>query len=189
MNDDQFKAFSTAISTQKFNRAFTLSDNAFRLNKSDADAIGARGVAKFYLKDLTCLDDLNVAVDMESENGYRYSSRAYILDALGDSESAVLDYKKAVELDPEDYIAYNNLGMLEEKLGRKELADRSFIKSDELLGLDKKQGRYKFAEPILQHQLNAEKELNLAKSFANTFTSKEGWQNFFKFVQQKLSRK
>jgi tetratricopeptide (TPR) repeat protein len=47
---------------------------------------------------------------------------------------AIADYEKAIELDPEDAIAYNNLGIVEEKLGRKEKAQQNFNKADALAG-------------------------------------------------------
>jgi tetratricopeptide (TPR) repeat protein len=43
-------------------------------------------------------------------------------------------YEKAIELDPEDAVAYNNLGLVEEKLGRMEKAKDNFEKADSLSG-------------------------------------------------------
>jgi tetratricopeptide (TPR) repeat protein len=47
---------------------------------------------------------------------------------------AIADYEKAIELDPEDAVAYNNLGLVEEKMGRKEKAQQNFTKADALSG-------------------------------------------------------
>ena len=47
---------------------------------------------------------------------------------------AIEDYEKAIELDPEDAVAFNNLGLVEEKLGRKEKAKDYFEKADSLSG-------------------------------------------------------
>ena len=41
--------------------------------------------------------------------------------------------KKAIKLDPEDAVAYNNLGLLEEKLGYEEQAKRRFEIADALV--------------------------------------------------------
>ncbi len=45
---------------------------------------------------------------------------------------AMQDYRKAVELDPEDAVAHNNLGLLEEKVGYQLKADKRFEKADKL---------------------------------------------------------
>ena len=37
---------------------------------------------------------------------------------LKDTKGAIADYNKAIELDPEDEISLNNLGLLQEKVGR-----------------------------------------------------------------------
>ena len=134
------------------------------------------------------MSDLNQAIELDPVNAYRYSSRAYILDALGDTEAAVVDYLKAVELDPEDFVAFNNLGLLEEKLGRKAKAQSSFDQSDALMGLKKKEGKYHFPEAPLQQKLNEAKDRSLLSSFKETFTSKEGWQSFYTFLRQKIKR-
>ena len=84
-------------------RALAIPKDVLAANPNNADALGARAVAKYHLKDLSCMSDLNQAIELDPVNAYRYSSRAYILDALGDTEAAVVDYLKAVELDPEDF--------------------------------------------------------------------------------------
>jgi len=44
------------------------------------------------------------------------------------------NYEKAIELDPEDAVSYNNLGLVEEKMGRKEKAQQHFSRADSLSG-------------------------------------------------------
>ena len=46
----------------------------------------------------------------------------------------ITDYEKAIELDPEDAVAFNNLGLVEEKMGRMEKAKDYFEKADSLSG-------------------------------------------------------
>ena len=46
--------------------------------------------------------------------------------ALRDIQGAIADYEKAVELDPEDAITLNNLGLLEEQVGRMQSAKERF---------------------------------------------------------------
>ena len=54
--------------------------------------------------------------------------------ASGDTHGAIADYKKALELDPEDAVTWNNLGLLEEQLGQEQARERYRV-SDELLGI------------------------------------------------------
>ena len=80
------------------------------------------------------LQELDRAANLDPNNPYRYSSRAYFKDRVGDFLGAIEDYEKAIALDPEDAIGYNNLGIVEEKLGRKEKAQQNFNKADALAG-------------------------------------------------------
>lgn len=76
--------------------------------------------------------DFDYALSLEPENPFRYSSRAFIKDRMGDTKGAIADYQKAVALDPEDAVAYNNLGLLLEKQGYQKEAKESFQKADKL---------------------------------------------------------
>ena len=49
-----------------------------------------------------------------------------------DTDAAIEDYKTCIELDPEDTIAHNNLGILEEAKGYKAQAQERFKVADEL---------------------------------------------------------
>ena len=44
---------------------------------------------------------------------------------------AIEDYKRTVELDPEDAVTWNNLGLLEEQLGYQEQAKERYRVSDD----------------------------------------------------------
>src|SRR5690606_22991335 len=74
------------------------------------------------------------ALNLDPKNPYRYSSRAYFKDRIGDLEGAIADYEKAIELDPEDAVSHNNKGMVEEKLGYQAKSKKSYEKADDLVG-------------------------------------------------------
>ena len=133
-----FDNFNQLIAQNKFEQAINYCNKQLEKNQNIADLLGLRAVAKFHAKDISCIDDLNKAITLEPKNPYRYSSRAYIIDILGNTEAAIEDYLFAIELDPTDHIAINNLGMLEEKMGRKALAKSRFDKVDELQGIQTK---------------------------------------------------
>ena len=94
-----------------------------------------RGVCKFNLRFKHARQDFNQAIEMEPDNAYYYSCRAYIRDKIGNTEGSVDDYTKALELDPDDAIILNNLGLAEQKLGFTAKARERFKYSDDLLGV------------------------------------------------------
>ncbi len=94
-----------------------------------------RGVCKFNLRFKHAIQDFDQAIEMEPDNAYFYSCRAYIRDKTGDTEGSVADYTKALELDPEDAITLNNLGLAEQKLGFTARARERFKYSDDLMGV------------------------------------------------------
>ena len=100
-----------------------------------------RAVSHFHCgeKDLA-LDWLNKAADVQPDYSYRYASRGWMKQACGDLRGAIEDYKRTVELDPEDAVTWNNLGLLEEQLGYQEQAKERYRVSDELLGILKERG-------------------------------------------------
>ncbi|TAH22492.1 MAG: tetratricopeptide repeat protein [Cytophagales bacterium] len=124
----------------KYSEALINFDKALAENPYDASCMSDKAVALFHLdKKAESLALLDHAQKLEPANPYRYSSRAFVKDAMGDLQGAILDYQKAIELDPEDMVAYNNLGLIEEKLGYKEAAKKKFAEADALakkLGID-----------------------------------------------------
>lgn len=101
----------------QFSKAILHFNKILLENPSKADVLSDRAVAKFHLKDIEgALTDLNLALELEPENPYRYASRAYIREKNGDTMGAIDDYRKSIELDPENAVTHNSLAMLEEKL-------------------------------------------------------------------------
>ena len=142
---------------------------------------------------------LNKALKLEPNNPYRYSSRAFIKDAMGDTKGAISDYMKCIELDPEDAIAFNNLGILEEKIGRQSSATKHLNKADELIQmLDENKislqddSENNFKPKNVQQEINQEKMTLKEKGrvgiilqvFKNSTTRKE----FFKFIKDGIKK-
>lgn len=118
---------------QRFDLAMHYYERALMIEPDNAHIISEKGVLLFHQnKKEESLEAMNQAQQLEPDNPYRYASRAFIKDALGDIHGAIADYKRALELDPDDAICLNNLGLLEEKLGYKEAAQKKFIRADEL---------------------------------------------------------
>lgn len=128
----------------------------------DPDAMHDRAICHFHCEDKEeALEWLNQALSHQPDYSYRYSSRGWMKQALGDIHGAIEDYKRAVELDPDDAITWNNLGLLEEQLGYRQQAQERYEVSDELLGILKERGieseRPKQAEPIGQKTVQAQR--------------------------------
>ncbi len=181
MPTNLFKKFEELIRKEAYGDAALFIQQQLQHKPDNADLIGLRAVARFHQKDINCIADLDYAILLEPNNGYRYSSRAYIMDILGDTESAIKDYETAIVLDPQDHISLNNLGMLEEKLGRKQNAAKRFNKVDELLGIEKKHVPA-FPPKIIGEEA---KVITIKQVIKEVLTTKSGWLNFKDFLKSK----
>ena len=102
----------------------------------DPDFKHDRAVALFHIgKKEDALRELDAAVTLQPDYGYRYAARGWMKQALKDSHGAIADYQAAISLDPEDAISLNNLGLLEEQLGYQQEAKERFAAADELSGI------------------------------------------------------
>ena len=109
-------------------------DEAERTNPDwglDPDFLNDRAVALFHNdrahESIVLLDK---AINLQPQYGYRYAARGWMKQALRDIQGAISDYEKAIELDPEDAITLNNLGLLEEQIGRMQSAKERFAAAD-----------------------------------------------------------
>jgi len=153
-------------------KTLDLMERACKHAANDVDLISERGVSKFHLNDKSgALDDMNLCVDLEPHNPYRYSSRAYIKASMNHIQEAIKDYEKAVELDPKDAVALNNLGLLEERLGRMSSAKKRFSISDELTKEEQKESRPEDIQKLINESKPIEKE-NLKKETSSSPTKK-----------------
>jgi tetratricopeptide (TPR) repeat protein len=172
-------------------------------NPNSPELYSERGVAYLNLKqEANCLADLNKSVDLQSDYAYRFASRGHAKDFFGDTDGAIEDYERAAELDPNDSIIYNNLGLLLEKKGNISLAKENFDRSDKLR---KEAERAKSIEldslsvsedGIIEEtktiHLPTESEKHEAQDIKNSshvdelkkfFTEKNQWSEFLKFIK------
>lgn len=159
----------------------------------EASLLCERGIAHFKNKNIeAAMLDMDKAVELEPNNPFRYSSRAYIR-AKTDIEGAMADYEKAIELDPKDEISYNNLGLLQENAGKMKAAKKSFTKSNEILGYDpdkrkehlesKNESQNTNKELAQSEAIKSEQQESLGQVMLSVFTSKKVRQEYFSFLK------
>jgi tetratricopeptide (TPR) repeat protein len=187
------------------NRALELIDLADELAPDSAEILFEKGVILFHAgKKGLALLFMDRAVGIEPENPYRYSGRAYIRDGLGDIHGAIADYETALRLDPEDSVSHNNLGLLQEKLGWKEKADRHYRHADRLSddqelfsfiidgrkqsGKESESGKPRESERERENESEREREsesgdLGMFSVMKKVFTDGDTRRDFFQFLK------
>lgn len=122
----------------KYEKALDAFNKALALNPNDPNILSHRGVLYLHLNQKRkCFDDLELSLHLDSNYAYRYAALAYAREFFGDLDGAIALYEKAVELEPDDAISHNNLGLLREKKGYQQQAQRSFQKADKLAEMQK----------------------------------------------------
>jgi Tfp pilus assembly protein PilF len=140
------------------------------------------------------LDDLNKALSLQPEHGYRYSSRAYIKAFLKDFDGAFEDYRKAIELDPQDAISINNLGLLEEQFGRVNAAKQLYAQADELSKILEENNIDRSSTQSFENTQASESNpiISTPKSrwnvIADVFSNPEERKDFIKFLKNGFRR-
>lgn len=150
---------------------------AVSINPEDADIVAERAVGYIHLKQyLEALADMEKALQLD-ERAYRYSSRAFVKGMLKDYEGAIADYEKAIELDPEDEVAYNNLSLVQEKMGWKDKAQKNADKSMDLVkekNGDAIEEARANALPKINEEVNHEKRAEIEKNLIEKVKLHEG---------------
>ncbi|MCZ4408107.1 tetratricopeptide repeat protein [Cryomorphaceae bacterium 1068] len=175
-----------AYTGKDFENAVYWYSRAISVSPDDAELYSERAVAYFHRKMLKeSLADMDKAQEIEPKKPYRYSSRAYIKDAMGDTQGAVEDYRVAIELDPEDAVAHNNLGLLEEKLGHMAQAKAMFDLADALAKNESgSDDPADYRPKNIQREINQEKsQKSMSAEVLNIFRSKEGFKEFLSFIR------
>ncbi len=181
-------------------------DNALNESEawnSDPDFLNDRAVALFHNERAhEAIDVLTAAINLQPNYGYRFSARGWMKQALKDVGGAIADYERALELDPEDAITHNNLGLLEEQMGRLESAKQRFAAADEIDKVlteqkipvqtpvaDDKSSRNKNAEKPIKTRPSVGQE-NTWSELTKAITTSEGRREFIDFVRNgfKLNR-
>ena len=84
----------------------------------DLDIVDNNSFAFCWITDFPIFE-LDKAAIIQPDYGYRFAARGWMKQSAGDDKGAIADYKKALELDPNDIYTQNNLIILEEKRNKK----------------------------------------------------------------------
>lgn len=131
--NSEHKKAQELLDEQKFEKSLIAFDKALKLDPKHPDILSHRGVLHLHMNQKKkCFDDLELSLELDKDYGFRYAALAYARDYFGDLEGAILLYQKAVEVDPDDAISHNNLGLLMEKQGYQQKAKDNFDRADKL---------------------------------------------------------
>lgn len=186
------------IDAQKYDKALSAFNEALKKAPNHPDILSHRGVCYLHLNQKkNCLDDLNLSLQLQPDYSYRYASLAYAKDYFGDIDGAIAAYEKAIELDPEDAIAYNNLGLLQEKKGYQQKAQRQFEKADKLAKIERKfmdrldKDEIRDASPapgkgetLQPKKLTPDKVLSRKEVYRSLFQDGKTFKEFLVFIKQ-----
>ncbi|MBK7129317.1 MAG: tetratricopeptide repeat protein [Crocinitomicaceae bacterium] len=191
----EFQKGLDKVNQKDFNSAIEHFTLAIQSDQSKVEFYAERAVAYLNIEqfDLSMFD-MNRCIELEPINSYRYACRAFLKSRMGDHHGAIADYEHAVKLDPDDAISYNNLGLVQEALGYMQQAQKSYEKSNKLVGYNPK----RFDEGNKDNSNNKEdnssekspnqteqptaplKSSHVAKS---VFTTRAGFKDFFAFIK------
>lgn len=161
--------------------ALELFQQALSVNPLGKEALYERGVLYTNLKKLDlALFDFNKLIELEDNNPFYYACRAFIKSGMRDGQGAILDYQTTLKLDPDDAITLNNLGLLQEQYNYKSDAEKSFERSNEILGYNPNR-HDRTIEPRKEESANVnESKASVVKS---VFTKKSAFREFISFIK------
>lgn len=162
---------------------------------SNADLLSDIGVAYLHLNDeFNCLEYLNRSLQQQPDYGYRYASRGFAYGHFKKFDEAIADYTKALELDPEDSVTHNNLGLILEQKGYHEEAQKRFEQADKLADaenrlhqmideLEQTEKENPASTEVKTEKLDNKDSISRWKELKLIFTNREQRKQFFSFIK------
>ena len=170
----------------KLSESLQMFNSLVKSHPENANLLHDRGVVYIHLRQFeAALRDMDAARDLEPGYSYRYASRAYVKEAMGDTNGAIEDYRLAIALDPEDAISHNNLGLLEEKKGNTKHA-KSLFKLADALSAD---GKTPLPQPEnIQRQIDRDRLVqgnssSVGKVLGSLVSSPASRKEFWEFIR------
>jgi tetratricopeptide (TPR) repeat protein/S1-C subfamily serine protease len=103
----------------KYDESLIAIDNAIKLNEKDYNLLSEKASLLSSKKQFAKAIQIYNKIISENPEAYLYSNRGLVKSISGDKKSAVIDYDKAIELNPKYATAYSNRGITKFELGDK----------------------------------------------------------------------
>ncbi len=179
-----FQEALVKINENDYHSAVELLTRALELDGGEVEFFAERAVCYLHLdQHELSMFDMNRAIELEPHYSYRYSCRAYLKGKMNNAQGAVDDYEIAVRLDPEDYIALNNLGLAQENLGYWEKAQQNYKKSNELIGYDPENRVIKGDIAVPRTEAEPQTKETRSAVVKSVFTKRSGFKDFVRFIR------
>lgn len=176
MSEKLWEKADSLYKKEEYSKALLKLNELIEKDSSQADYFEKRAMCNYHLGNFNeCIPDFNHAQNIEPNNPFRYSSRAYVKGRIKDFDGAITDYETAIHLDPKDAIAHNNLGLILEQKGYQGRAKTNFEKADNLARIT--QNNY---EQIAED--NVEEKSSVRKEVGNAVTTQKGFKEFIAFI-------
>ncbi|HRS76345.1 MAG TPA: tetratricopeptide repeat protein [Spirochaetota bacterium] len=109
------------LAAKKFSEAVPYFNTALRCYPIFSSAYHNRGTALYAANRLRdALDDLRAAADLDPNRASTRTTLADVYLDMKDYGQAEKQYRAAIELDPDNYVPYNNLALIMKETGREE---------------------------------------------------------------------
>lgn len=99
------------LDSKNYSEAIDLLGKALAEDKNNTDYLLKRGEAKYNSgKGILAIQDFNKVISLDADNSMAYAFRSAVYVDLKDYKGAIEDCKKALELNPNNEIAYIRMG-------------------------------------------------------------------------------
>jgi Flp pilus assembly protein TadD len=192
--NDKHQLADQLIKSGDYHPALSILLELITAHPDSPDLLSDTGVVFLHLnQEVECFEKLNQAIALQPEYSYRYACRAFAYNHFNKIELALIDYERAIELDPDDAVAHNNLGVLLEQKGYYDQAKRRFEQADKLAKaeenlleiMDKLESPQKeVIQPLAENQAKENSDSRSTWSeFKRIFTSKKQRREFFRYLR------
>lgn len=108
---ENYQSALEKIDSKEFSEAIDLLNAAIKEDKNNVDYLLARGDAKYLNgKGILAIQDFNKVISIDDKNSMAYAYRSAVYVDLKDFKSAIEDCKKALEINPDNELAYIRMG-------------------------------------------------------------------------------
>jgi tetratricopeptide (TPR) repeat protein/S1-C subfamily serine protease len=164
----------------KYNESLIAIDNAIKLNKNDFILFNEKAALLNRKKQFAKAIQIYDEIIRRNPEAYYYSNRGVIKSDSGDKKGAIVDYNKAIELNPKYANAYSNRGINKFESGDKVGAIADFEQAitidprSEFAYSNRGWARFQSGDKV-GAIADYNKAIELNPNFANAYYNRGGW--------------